>query len=56
MQNCTGKTIAGKLQNEQKERPREKGERVRDCVLQRKGFGVGQKFDHQSNFLGLRDA
>ncbi len=55
IQNCAGKTIVEKLQNGEKERTREKGERERDCVLQRKGFGVRHKFDRWSNFLGLTD-
>jgi hypothetical protein len=53
--------IAGNLRSEEKERTREKGERERerererDCVLHRKSFGIGQKFDHWPNFLGLSD-
>ncbi len=36
--NCAGKTVAGKLRRRDIETMREKGERVRDSVLQRKGL------------------
>jgi hypothetical protein len=36
------KLLWGKLRSGGRERAGEKGERVRDCVLQRKGLGVGQ--------------
>ncbi len=48
-------TIGEKLQSRGRERLKEKEERVRDCVLWRKGFGVGHKFDCSSNFSKLRD-
>ncbi len=49
------KTIVGKLRSEGKERMRDKGESVRDGVLQRQGFGVDHKFDRWLNFSELRD-
>jgi hypothetical protein len=39
------------LQNGGRERMRERGERVRDCVLLQKGFGVNHKFDRWVKFL-----
>jgi hypothetical protein len=44
--NCASRTIAGKLQSGGREITREKGERMRECVLLRKGFGISHKFDH----------
>ncbi len=38
-------TIAGQKQEGEKERARERGERVRDSVLLEKCFGVSQKAD-----------
>jgi hypothetical protein len=34
---------------------RERRERVRDSVWQRKGFGVGHKLDRRPSFSELRD-
>jgi hypothetical protein len=49
-------TIGGKLQGREKERTWEKDKRVSDSVLQRKGFGIGHKFDCSSKFSELRDS
>jgi hypothetical protein len=46
----TGKTIAGRKREGEKERTRERRERVRDSVLLEKGFGVSHKIDDWSNF------
>ncbi len=53
--NCAGKTIAGKLRRGGSERTREKRRKSeRQCVVKNK-FGVSHRFDHWSNFSGLRD-
>jgi hypothetical protein len=47
-------TIAGQEREGEKERARERGERVKDSVLLKRGFGVTHKFNHWSKFLELR--
>ena len=39
-------TVAGHEWEGEKERMRERGERVRDSVWLGKGFGISHKFDH----------
>jgi hypothetical protein len=48
-------TIAKQEREGEKERARERGERVRDSVLLKRGFGVTHKFYRWLNFLELRD-
>jgi hypothetical protein len=49
-------TIAGHEREGEKERMRERGERVRDSVWLGKGFGIRHKFNSWSNFSELRES
>ncbi len=53
--NRTGKTIAGHKRKRGSMRTRERRERVRDSVWQRKSFGVSHKLDRRPSFSELRD-
>jgi hypothetical protein len=52
---CAGKNYCGETAEwRERENEREKGERVKDCVLLEKGLGIAHKFDCWSNFSGVR--
>jgi hypothetical protein len=48
-------TLVGHDQEGEKERTRERRERVRDSVWLRKGFDISREFDCWSNITELRD-